>query len=284
MPDERHLLKATGITVAIDGRAVLAEIELAVAENEIVSIIGPNGAGKTTLLRVALGLLEPDAGDVWRRPGIRIGYVPQRLTIDPVLPLTVRRFLALGRVAAEGEYREVLAEVGIEHLLARPVQQVSGGEFQRLLLARALLRNPHLLVLDEPVQGVDVTGQAEIYGLIARIRDRRGCGVLLVSHDLHLVMAATDRVLCINHHLCCAGHPEAVSRHPEYVALFGPRVAEGLAPYTHRHDHEHGPDGEVRPAAHDHHHGHGHGHGHPHHDRHGPRAEPAVAPKGHRHG
>jgi zinc transport system ATP-binding protein len=200
-------------------------------------VIGPNGAGKTTLLRVALGLQRPDAGHLHRRAGLRFGYVPQRLAIDETLPLTVRRFLALSpRVPRD--LAAALAEVGAAYTLDLPVQTLSGGELQRVLLARALLREPDLLVLDEPVQGVDIKGQAELFALIRRVRDKRGCAVLLVSHDLHLVMAATDRVVCLNHHVCCSGHPEAVSRDPAYRALFGAAI-DGFALYAHRHDHSH---------------------------------------------
>lgn len=252
MLDHQTLAQANGITFAIGEQVLLSGIDLIIREREIVSIIGPNGAGKTTLLRLLLGLLKPTRGVVRRRPNLVIGYVPQRVMIDPVLPIDVKRFLALGHRTKSERYEAVLGEVGIGNILDRPVQNLSGGEFQRLLLARALLRDPQLLVLDEPVQGVDVSGQAEIYELIARIRNIRGCGVLLVSHDLHIVMAATDRVLCINGHLCCEGAPEAVSQHPEYVALFGARLASEIAPYTHHHDHTHGPHGEVMPLATDH--------------------------------
>lgn len=180
-------------------------------------------------------------------PGVRIGYVPQRFAVDPVLPLTVARFLDLGRRCSIEAKETALQEVGAGGLLHRTMHALSGGETQRVLLARALLRNPHLLVLDEPAQGVDYPGQAELYGLIGRIRDRRRCGVLLISHDLHLVMAATDRVICLNRHVCCSGLPEAVSRDPAYVALFGHRVPTGMAVYTHEHDHGHGTGGEVVP-------------------------------------
>jgi len=249
MRETEKLAEARGIEVAAGEQTLVAGIDIAVHAREIVSLIGPNGAGKTTIVRVLLGLTAPSRGAVWRKPGLTVGYVPQKLSVDPVLPLTVRRFLALGYRSRPEDYARVLGEVGIGGILDRPVQKVSGGEFQRLLLARALLRDPQLLVLDEPVQGVDVNGQTDIYELIARIRTARGCGVLLVSHDLHLVMAATDRVVCINRHMCCEGEPDAVSRHPEYVALFGPRVAAGLAPYVHHHDHVHGPDGRVLPTG-----------------------------------
>ncbi|MGO8917706.1 MAG: zinc ABC transporter ATP-binding protein ZnuC [Stellaceae bacterium] len=231
------LIELRGIHVAFGRRVALADVSLAVAPGEIVTVIGPNGAGKTTLLRVALGLQRVQAGHVERRPGLRIGYLPQRLVIDETLPLTVRRFLTL---APGGRDRlgAVLARVGAAHTLDLPVQTLSGGELQRVLLARALLREPELLVLDEPVQGVDIGGQAELFALIHRIRDERRCGVLLVSHDLHLVMAATDRVVCLNHHVCCSGHPEQVSRDPAYRDLFGAAV-DGFALYAHRHDHRH---------------------------------------------
>jgi len=196
-------------------------------------------------LRIILGLVAADSGEISKKPNLKIGYVPQKITVDPTLPLTVRRFLSLGGKLAEKQLSQVLAEVGISQLLNNPIQSVSGGEMQRILLARALLRNPDLLALDEPAQGVDVTGQAELYELIAKIRTQRGCGVLLVSHDLHMVMSATDRVICLNGHVCCAGHPEAVSADPEYVALFGRKVAGTFAVYHHHHDHHHTPHGDV---------------------------------------
>jgi zinc transport system ATP-binding protein len=176
-----------------------------------------------------------------------IGYVPQRLQLDPVMPLTVERFLTIGLTASASALDGALAEVRATHLRRAPMHELSGGEFQRALLARALLRRPDLLILDEPGQGLDFSGQIELYALIEQIRDRRGCGVLLVSHDLHIVMAATDRVVCLNRHVCCSGQPEAVSRHPEYMALFGPRAAASLAVYSHEHDHAHDLAGEVVP-------------------------------------
>jgi len=244
------LLEAREVVLGFAGRRVLDRVELVVSEGEIVTLIGPNGAGKSTLVRVLLGLIAPDAGRVTRRPGLRVGYMPQRLAVDPVLPLTVRRFLRLaGRGIDATALSAALREVGAEHGIDTPLQSVSGGELQRVMLARALLRRPQLLVLDEPVQGVDVTGQAELYRLIGELRARRGCGVLMVSHDLHLVMAATDHVVCLNTHVCCSGHPESVTRHPEYLRLFGPREAAALAVYTHHHDHVHDVDGHVHTVA-----------------------------------
>jgi len=237
VPDGVPLVSLSGVSVAFGRTQVLEAVSLSVDPGEIVTLIGPNGAGKSTLLRVALGLLKPDEGAVRRRPGARIGYVPQRLVIDEVMPLTVRRFLDLA-VPRGTAVAPALGEVGVPLLADQPVQALSGGEWQRVLLARALLRQPDLLVLDEPVQGVNVAGQAELYDLIRRIRDRRRCGILLVSHDLHFVMAAADRVVCLNRHVCCSGTPGAVARDPAYGALFGP-AAEAVALYAHRHDHRH---------------------------------------------
>ncbi len=251
MPTEANglLVEVEGVELRLGGNAILADVDLTVRDGEIVTLIGPNGSGKSTLVRVVLGLLDPGRGRVRVRPGTRIGYMPQRVVVDPTLPLTVARFLLLGARTSGARLRGVLEEVGAADIAERPIQSVSGGELQRALLARALLREPDLLVLDEPAQGVDVTGQGELFELITSIRDRRGCGVLMVSHDLHLVMASTDTVVCLNHHVCCTGHPEAVSRDPAYLALFGPLAAKGLAVYAHNHDHRHDPGGGVVPFA-----------------------------------
>lgn len=247
------LLAVDRVSLTLSGHAVLSEVSLAVEPGRIVTIVGPNGAGKSTLVKVALGLIAPDAGRVRRAPDVRVGYVPQRLTVEPALPLSVRRFLAMAAPKADRTAMDTaLARVGAGHVLAQQVPQLSGGELQRVMLARALLRKPHLLVLDEPVGGVDMAGQAELYDLIATLAHEDGSGVLMVSHDLHVVMAATDEVVCLNRHVCCAGHPEAVSRHPEYLALFGPKVAASLAVYTHVHDHAHLPDGGTVQLPHQH--------------------------------
>ncbi|MDX1483952.1 MAG: ATP-binding cassette domain-containing protein [Alphaproteobacteria bacterium] len=243
-PSSGLLIEAEGIAKRIGQRDVLVDAALSVGEGEVVTLIGPNGAGKSTLIRILLGLLKPDRGRVVRRSGLTIGYLPQRFPIDPALPLTVARFLSLAG-AADDDIGAILEEVGVGSAADTQIHDLSGGEFQRVLLARALARRPDLLVLDEPLQGVDIAGQADLYRRIGQLRRRLGAGVLLVSHDLHLVMAETDRVVCINHHVCCAGQPEVVSRHPEYLALFGPAVAV----YTHSHDHDHDPAGEVVPLA-----------------------------------
>lgn len=242
---EATLIEAKDVEVRYGGNTVLTGANVTVRAGEIVTLIGPNGAGKTSLVRALLGLVKPAKGSVSKQKGLRVGYMPQRLSIDASLPLTVGRFLQLGAVRKDADIEAALTEAGAGHVMGHPMQGISGGELQRVMLARALLREPDLLVLDEPVQGVDVTGQAELYRLIQDIRQRRGVGVLMVSHDLHVVMAKTDHVVCLNRHVCCAGHPEAVSRHPEFVALFGPDVASTLAVYAHDHDHAHDLEGHV---------------------------------------
>jgi len=250
------LIAARGVSVRLGGHAVVDAVDLSVGRGEIVILIGPNGAGKTTLVRAVLGLLAPDAGTVERSHGLAVGYVPQHLQIDPTLPMTVRRFLRLGTRATAQDLDAALAEVGVPAVLGHPVQGLSGGQMRRVLLARALLRDPDLLVLDEPAAGVDVSGQAALYDLVRAIRDRRGCGVLLVSHHLYLVMAAADHVVCLNRHVCCEGQPAAVSRNPALRDMFGAEAAAALAVYSHQHDHEHDLSGaavapdEVAPARH----------------------------------
>lgn len=257
------LLSATQLCLHLGGRAVLDHVDVQVRAGEIVTLVGPNGSGKTSLLRVLLGLQSVDSGSIQRRAGLRVGYMPQKLHVEPILPLSVKRFLLLAENVAQNELHTACQRSGIEPLLHKPLQAISGGEFQRVLLARALLRKPDLLVLDEPAQGVDINGQTQLYQLIAEIRTELGCGVLMVSHDLHLVMAATDHVLCLNTHICCTGHPEAVSRHPEYLKLFGGAL-EGMAVYTHHHDHSHDLHGDVVPEQQNnagHNCGHNHDHG-----------------------
>lgn len=245
------LIRLHDVTVQFAGQAVLEGVNLDLQAGEIVTLIGPNGAGKTTLVRVVLGLLRPSQGSVWRQSRLRIGYMPQKLSVEATMPLSVLRFLRLVAGVGRAEAEAALAEVGAEQVLNSPLQAISGGELQRVLLARALLRKPQLLVLDEPVQGVDVAGQAELYRLIGRLRERYGCGVLMVSHDLHLVMSATDQVICLNRHICCSGHPEQVGADPAFHALFG-QDARSLAVYQHHHDHQHDLHGGVVLTPHVH--------------------------------
>jgi zinc transport system ATP-binding protein len=244
----RELISARGLVLSRGGRTLLQDVDIDVAAGEIVTLIGPNGAGKTTLVRVLLGMLPPNRGEVRREPGLRVGYVPQRLDVDRTIPLTAARFVALGWRAASAEIERALAEVGAAALLERPLSELSGGELQRVVLARALVRTPELLVLDEPVRGLDYAGEAEFYTLIGRLRSERGLGVLLVSHDLHIVMAQSDRVICLNHHVCCSGVPRSVAQHPEYARLFGPQASRAIGLYQHHHDHSHDLAGAPQPS------------------------------------
>ncbi len=245
--DANTLIAGESLSLRHGAQTILHDVSVSVQAGEIVTLIGPNGAGKTTLLRILLGLVKPDAGTLRRREGLRIGYLPQRLPIDPVLPLTVARLMTLTVRRPRPAVEAALAETGVGHLIDAAVQTLSGGELQRVLLGRALLVDPDLLVLDEPVQGVDFAGEAALYELIGALRHRRGCGVLMVSHDLHVVMAAADRIICLNQHVCCAGTAETVGQHPEYIRMFGARAAEALAVYTHHHDHAHTIAGGVVP-------------------------------------
>ncbi|HEY0124350.1 MAG TPA: metal ABC transporter ATP-binding protein [Rhizobium sp.] len=275
----RPLVSLHDVGIRRGGRWLVRGVDFSVSRGEIVTLIGPNGSGKSTSAKAAIGVLKPDEGSVERIAGLKVGYVPQKLAIDWTLPLSVHRLMTLTGPLPEAELRAALEAVGIAHLARAEVQHLSGGEFQRALLARAIARKPDLLVLDEPVQGVDFSGEIALYDLIKSIRNSEGCGILLISHDLHVVMAETDTVVCLNGHVCCRGTPQAVSQSPEYVRLFGTRAAQSLAIYSHHHDHTHLPDGRVQHAdgtitdhchtddghhdhdQHDHeHHDHGHHH------------------------
>ncbi|WP_321392129.1 zinc ABC transporter ATP-binding protein ZnuC [Emcibacter sp.] len=243
------LLELKEIYKSFGGRTVLQDVSLMVGEQEIVTLIGPNGAGKSTLMKIALGLTAPDKGRVMRKKGLVIGYMPQKLSIDETLPLLVEDFLQLRPGVTGGEVDEILEVVRLTRFRKSPVQMLSGGEMQRLLMGRALLGRPDLLVLDEPVQGIDIAGQEEIYRLIRKTRDERKCSVLMISHDLHMVMSATDRVICLNQHICCQGAPESVRENPDYHALFT-TGAENITMYTHHHDHHHDAQGNIVPGPH----------------------------------
>ena len=197
---------------------------------------------------MALGVLNPDEGRAMRQPGLKVGYVPQKVSIDWTLPLTVERFMRLTGNIARADVDAAMERTGVSKLRHEEVRSLSGGEFQRVMLARAIARKPDLLVLDEPLQGVDFSGQIVLYELISKLRNELGCGILLISHDLHVVMAATDQVICLNGHVCCHGTPVAVASSPEYRQLFGDRAVPTLAVYEHHHDHVHLPDGRVRHA------------------------------------
>ena len=245
-PQSLVRLEQAGVLRA--GRWLVRDVDLDVQRGEIVTLIGPNGSGKSTTARMALGIVAPSEGTAKRAVNLRVGYVPQKVAVDWTLPLTVDRFMTLTNPLSRAQKDAALQSTGIAHMAKAEVRNLSGGEFQRALLARAIARKPDLLVLDEPVQGVDFSGEIALYELIARIRDDMHCGILLISHDLHVVMAATDRVICLNGHVCCHGTPQAVAESAEYKQLFGARGAAQLAVYRHQHDHTHLPDGRVRHA------------------------------------
>lgn len=258
------LIAARNLGVRHGDHIVLSHIDLAIGEGEIVTVVGPNGSGKSTLVRALIGLEAASDGTVTRKPGLRIGYVPQRMKLETGLPMTVRRFLSLPHRVGDDEAAHALSRVGVAGLENRQLALLSGGQFQRVLLARAMLAAPDLLILDEPTQGLDQPGIAAFYRLLAELRSETGAAVLLVSHDLTVVMSASDRVICLNGHICCEGAPEHVSAAPEYLALFGATDAGALALYRHHHDHDH---------DHDHNHGHTHAH-----------EGPGHAQQGHDHG
>ncbi len=242
------LVSLSNAGVQRNGRWLVRGVEFSVSKGEIVTLIGPNGSGKSTSAKMAIGVLKPNEGEVSRIAGLRVGYVPQKLSVDWTMPLSVRRLMTLTGPLPAREIDAALNATGISHLANAEVQHLSGGEFQRALLARAIARKPDLLVLDEPVQGVDFSGEIALYELIKNIRNSSHCGILLISHDLHVVMAETDTVICLNGHVCCRGTPQAVSQSPEYMRLFGGAAAKGLAVYSHHHDHTHLPDGRVQHA------------------------------------
>jgi zinc transport system ATP-binding protein len=242
------LVSLANVGVQRAGRWLVRGIDMSVRAGEIVTLIGPNGSGKSTTAKLALGIINPDEGRVTRRPDLAVGYVPQKIAVDWTLPLTVARFMNLTGGVQKPEVLRAMAAAGVAHLGSAEVRSLSGGEFQRVMLARAIARKPDLLVLDEPVQGVDFSGEIALYELIGQVRNDLNCGVLLISHDLHVVMAATDRVICLNGHVCCSGTPAAVASNAIYRELFGARAAPTLAVYEHTHDHEHLPDGRVQHA------------------------------------
>lgn len=241
------LISIMDVGVQRDQRWLIRNINLEINKGEIITVIGPNGAGKSTLAKTAIGATNVTEGRVIHHQTTRIGYVPQKLNIDSALPLSVDRIMQLTAPASESARVHALASCGIDHVRHKSIDTLSGGEIQRVLLARAIVHEPDLLVLDEPVQGVDFNGEVELYALIKSIRDRTNCAVLMISHDLHIVMAETDTVLCLNGHICCSGAPDAVASNPEYINLFG-KYADRLAIYQHHHDHQHLPDGRVRHA------------------------------------
>ena len=232
------LIEAKKLSVTLGGKQILRDVDFDIAPGEIVTIVGPNGSGKSTLLKALIGA-EKSQGLLTARKNLRIGYVPQKLHIDANLPLRVERFMNLPKAKSPSEVAEALALADASQLKGMQMSALSGGQFQRVLLARAILNKPELLVLDEATQGLDQAGSANFYNRIAELRDQLNCAVLMVSHELHVVMAASDRVICLNGHVCCAGAPAQVASAPEYRALFGTGTGGALALYRHEHDHVH---------------------------------------------
>lgn len=261
-----NLISATNISVSRDSQSILQDVSLNIGERDFITIIGPNGAGKSMLLKCLMGFYAPDQGQVKPRKGLKIGYVPQRLVADPTIPITAGRFLSLRKKVSQEDIDIVVRETDIGQYLEKPLAVLSGGELQRILLARALLDSPDLLVLDEPAQNLDITGQLGFYKLLDRVYRERKLSVLMVSHDLHLVMSSTKNVLCLFKEVCCYGEPRAVTQDPEFISLFGNDMAQLMASYQH-HDHNH---------EHNHDHSHGHNHDHDHSHSHAPSAEKNV--------
>lgn len=233
-----QLMALNNISVKINQQKILYDVSLTINLSQIITILGPNGAGKSTLVKVILGLISPTTGTIERASDLTIGYVPQSINLNPTLPITVKRFMQLNKQLSYDDIIQTLFLVKAQYLIDRSMHQLSGGELQRVLLAQALAKRPKLLILDEPTQGVDVNGQVLLYDLIINAKTKFSCGVVMVSHDLHLVMAKTDEVICLNHHICCSGTPASVSNDPEFVSLFGPHGASQIALYKHHHNND----------------------------------------------
>ncbi len=234
------LIRVRSLGLSFGAVPVLHDIDFEISAGEIVTIVGPNGSGKSSFLKCLIGALHPSKGSITRASGLKIGYVPQRLHLDPAFPMSVARFLKLARDISPAQRDKLVAKLGLDGMLQRQIATVSGGQLQRVLLAHALIGNPDLLVLDEAAQGLDQPAVAGFYHLIEDMRRDLGCAILMVSHDLHVVMSASDRVVCLNGHICCQGTPMLVSEAPEYRRLFGYGTEGSLALYRHDHDHDHG--------------------------------------------
>lgn len=248
---DMSLVEANGVGVIRNNRWLLRDVDIAIHRSSIVSLIGPNGSGKTTVAKILTDVIKPDRGSVNRQQDLTIGYVPQRFNLNSTFPITVNRLMNLTRKHSNRAVAEALDSLQISHLAQTAVQNLSGGEFQRALFARAIVSKPDLLILDEPAQGMDYAGEASLYQLVEETRNRFACGILLITHDLHIVMAKADVVICLNTHVCCTGTPDVVANNKEYTRLFGETAQKSLALYHHEHDHEHLPDGSIATSAKD---------------------------------
>ncbi len=238
---QKIILNVNNIVKKFRNKKVLDEISFSIHEGEIVTIIGPNGGGKSTLAKIISGVVKQDSGTISFGKNINIGYMPQKLSINSSLPLDVEYFLRLqiNTKVSDDELYTIVKQVGIQNILKNSMHEVSGGENQRIMLARALLGKPNLLILDEPEQNVDVNGQAEIYSLLNELNKKQNIAILLISHDLHFVMRSSHHVICLNHHICCEGMPNKLRLDKRYIDLFGSEFADNLAIYPHHHDHKH---------------------------------------------
>ena len=243
--DINILVKLKKAGFRINNKWLVKGVTLQIERGKIVTLIGPNGSGKSTTAKIALGIYKKIDGEVEKYTN-KVGYVPQKISIDWTLPLRVKDFMVLTENLKDEDINEALSLTGVIQLKNKNLGDLSGGEFQRVLIARAISKKPDLLVLDEPVQGVDFTGEIALYKLIKKITDELNCGILLISHDLHTVMSATDHVVCLNGHVCCSGSPMDVAKNNEYKALFGEQASQILSRYEHRHDHVHTSKGEIK--------------------------------------
>mgnify|MGYP001241267799 CR=1 FL=1 len=238
------LIKLDNAGVYKSSKWLVRGVSLEVSKGQIVTLIGPNGSGKTTTAKMALNILNPDEGTILRNTK-KIAYVPQKINIDWALPLRVSDFMNITSNISDSLILENLKLTGVEHLIHSDIKNLSGGEFQRVLIARAIAKKPEFLVMDEPVQGVDFNGEISLYKLIKNISDNLNCGILLISHDIHFVMSSTDHVICLNGHVCCSGTPSYVAKNQAYIELFGEHTASVLSLYKHKHEHTHSIDGSI---------------------------------------
>lgn len=242
-PEKSFLVSLENVGLKINKQQILSNINFSLNKGKITTLIGPNGGGKTSIARILIGVLNPSSGKCILGKKVKIGYMPQKLSIDATIPLRVIDFLHLSsfkeKPTSQEQQKKLFAELRIDEILRKQIKDISGGQLQRVLLARALITEPDLLVLDEPTQFMDIAAQDDFYNLLAKIRRQKNCAILLISHDLHMVMKKTDHVICINHHICCSGSPESVGEHPEYLSLFGGAIKNNIGFYTHHHNHQH---------------------------------------------